>query len=175
MKIILTVALFLVPGAAAAAGQVPKAFEITSNPQLFVDDFLIERKEDVFRTLHNPERVATNPVIVPDRPWEGYLTMQPGTVIFDEEDGVFKMWYNTLPTREHPSIEQYLCYATSRDGLKWEKPNLNLIEFQGSKANNIVLKWSNWTHSLVRDAGDRSERRYKLAYWQTEDKKRCGV
>ena len=36
----------------------------------------------------------------------------------------------------HPS---YLCYAESRDGITWERPELNLVSFQGSTRNNIVL------------------------------------
>lgn len=31
-----------------------------------------------------------------------------------------------------------LCYATSRDGFNWEKPNLGMVEFQGSRNNNIL-------------------------------------
>ncbi|MDP2954775.1 MAG: hypothetical protein Q8N53_00020, partial [Longimicrobiales bacterium] len=31
-----------------------------------------------------------------------------------------------------------LCYATSKDGIHWEKPDLGLIEFGGSKHNNLV-------------------------------------
>src|SRR5439155_21891579 len=30
------------------------------------------------------------------------------------------------------------CYAESKDGLRWTKPNLGLFEFAGSKENNIV-------------------------------------
>lgn len=30
-------------------------------------------------------------------------------------------------------------YAESADGISWVKPNLNLVDFAGSKANNIVL------------------------------------
>jgi len=32
----------------------------------------------------------------------------------------------------------YLCLARSKDGMNWEKPVLGLVEFAGSKANNIV-------------------------------------
>src|SRR5690606_34341141 len=32
------------------------------------------------------------------------------------------------------------CYAESKDGINWVKPNLGLIEFNGSKNNNII--WS---------------------------------
>ena len=32
----------------------------------------------------------------------------------------------------------YACYAESKDGLRWEKPELGLFEFEGSKRNNIL-------------------------------------
>jgi len=32
----------------------------------------------------------------------------------------------------------YLCLAVSRDGVTWTKPELGLVEFAGSKRNNIV-------------------------------------
>ena len=31
------------------------------------------------------------------------------------------------------------CLATSPDGIHWEKPNLGLISFEGTTANNIIL------------------------------------
>ncbi len=31
-----------------------------------------------------------------------------------------------------------ICYATSTDGVEWVKPDLGLVEFNGSKHNNIV-------------------------------------
>ena len=30
------------------------------------------------------------------------------------------------------------CYAESKDGIHWTKPDLGLFEFDGSKKNNIV-------------------------------------
>ena len=39
----------------------------------------------------------------------------------------------------HAGAPTFLCYATSRDGVHWERPELGLVEFGGSKANNIVL------------------------------------
>ena len=45
----------------------------------------------------------------------GYLVLQPGTVIWDEEDGCFKMWYNTQPSWDRPDAGKNLCYATSSD------------------------------------------------------------
>ena len=33
---------------------------------------------------------------------------------------------------------QVVCYAESRDGIEWVKPELGLVKYEGSKANNIV-------------------------------------
>ena len=154
----------------------PPPIEVGPGTHLFVDDRLVAQTDRVWRSLNRPTKHRENPVVKPDRPWEGYLVLQPGTVIWDEEEQLFKMWYNTIGTQKRPYVEDYLCYATSRDGLAWEKPDLGLVEFRGSKKNNIFLKWSGWTHTLLKDPSDTDpKRRYKLAYWQTHDMDRCGI
>ena len=35
----------------------------------------------------------------------------------------------------HPEV---VCYAESKDGIHWSKPSLGLVEFNGSKENNII-------------------------------------
>ena len=57
--------------------------------------------------------------------------------------GTFHMWYcgSWGPLNLHPNFPPAgcsLCYATSSDGVHWEKPDLGLVEFNGSKHNNIV-------------------------------------
>lgn len=133
---------------------------------LFVDDVQIESMEKVTRTLHVPARAEENPVLTPDLPWEGSLILQPGTVIFDEDEHVFKMWYNSFATASKPDIQQLLLYATSKDGIHWERPQLGIVEFHGSKANNAFLNWCSWNNSVIKDDSDPdASRRYKLAYW----------
>lgn len=56
---------------------------------------------------------------------------------------VFHMWYmgNSGPRTNWAGHERKvwrMSYATSRDGFHWEKPVLGLVEFNGSKKNNIV-------------------------------------
>ena len=62
-----------------------------------------------------------------------------GTVIpFGDE---LRMWYmanSTRDDRERDGQQLRVCYATSKDGVNWEKPELGLVDFHGSKANNIV-------------------------------------
>lgn len=33
-----------------------------------------------------------------------------------------------------------ICYATSRDGLAWDKPELGIVDYDGSRANNILMR-----------------------------------
>ena len=85
----------------------------------------------------------------------------------------FHLWYNGNygPFANHIGYERencVICYATSRDGVNWEKPDLGLVEFKGSKKNNIVdlnepALWS--TCCVVYDPDDPNpKRRFKMAY-----------
>ena len=60
--------------------------------------------------------------------------------------------------------EMGICYATSRDGIKWEKPNLRLVEFNGSRDNNLIWRGPHGAGiSLDRHESDPS-RRFKIFY-----------
>jgi hypothetical protein len=143
---------------------------------LFVDDVQIDSMKKVTRTLHVPARAEENPVLTPDLPWEGSIVLQPGTVIYDEDEHVFKMWYNSLATASKPDIQELLLYATSKDGIHWEKPQLNIVDFHGSKANNVFLNWCSWNHSVIKDNSDiDASKRYKLAYWNWKTAGKEGV
>ena len=56
-----------------------------------------------------------------------------GTVI--EMDGELRMWYQSKGSLDGG---RRLSYAVSEDGVHWEKPNLGLVEYNGTKENNIV-------------------------------------
>ena len=125
---------------------------IGNEPQLFIDDHLIERMDGLARTLHQPKDISGNPVIAPEHPWE-HRRIPFGSVLWFPEERKFKCWYLTLNIydsrpgfrgyrKEHhiPIHEAaYICYAESKDGVNWTKPTLRLHEFRGSKENNIVL------------------------------------
>ena len=74
----------------------------------------------------NFKRVTKEPVLIPERPHEGFSVMNP-YVLRDEERGVFRMWYASGETYE-PNV---LCYAESKDGIHWEKSPLNPIYVRG--------------------------------------------
>lgn len=113
-----------------------EAIEIGGRRELLVDDYLIERMQGVELKLQKP--VPREVVTVHDAPWEGntccYFT------VFQDGD-LYRMYYRGSHFDEetekvaHPEV---VCYAESRDGINWEKPELGIVEFDGSKKNNIV-------------------------------------
>ena len=110
--------------------------EIGSRRELFVDDWLIERMTGLEQRLNppTPREVA----IVFDAPWEGNTSAY--VTVFRDGDR-FRMYYRgshfDLETGKTPHRE-VTCYAESDDGIRWRKPKLGLVEFDGSTANNIV-------------------------------------
>lgn len=125
----------VVPAGVASADE---PIEIGSRRELFVDSLLIEDTTgEATRKLHQPE--PREVVLVTGEPWEGntcaYYT------IFQDGD-LYRMYYRGSHFDEqtkkgaHPEVT---CYAESRDGIHWTKPELGLHEFNGSKANNIIL------------------------------------
>jgi hypothetical protein len=153
MRKVVVGALFVSCAMAAVSAGGPAAglIHIGSSKQLFVDDYLIESVTGAARVMNPAAKVPHNPVVRPDRPWEG-KEVRLSYVIFDDKDQRFKMWYSTttfVARREGAKVvvsgggeggasESRICLATSKDGTHWEKPDLGLVEFQGSKANNIV-------------------------------------
>ncbi|MBG89180.1 MAG: hypothetical protein CMO80_20105 [Verrucomicrobiales bacterium] len=122
-------------------GGIPaEPIELSNRRELFVDDFLIEKLNGAERRLHHP--TARDVAIVHDAPWEGNICYYH-TVFRDE--GLYRMYYRGAHSglrTSHPeaSGHQVVCYAESKDGLNWIKPDLGLVDFGGSKENNIIWK-----------------------------------
>ncbi len=143
---------------------------IGTQRQLFIDNYIIQSLKNARKVLNPADKHPQNPVLRADRPWEGALT-GPTRVIYDEDEGIFKMWYRTtkryfakrggemttydwvddrtvrstveVPYSYDLTDDEWLtCYAVSRDGVDWEKPNLGRVEFNNSNENNILPKES---------------------------------
>lgn len=75
-------------------------------------------------------------------------------------EGRYRMWYLCMPRDDERA--SYVCYAESADGENWERPELGLVEFAGSKANNIVADRRDYgLESVFRDPVAPPETRYK--------------
>ena len=99
--------------------------------QLFLDNYVLAGLENVKRQLHPPQKYG--PVVRPDQAWEGggiQIRMGPS---WNPQEKLWMMFY--------------CCgggYATSRDGLHWEKPVLGLQRYKGSKENNLMIPWTQY-------------------------------
>lgn len=135
---------------------------IGSRRELFVDDFLIAGMTGAELKLHKPQ--ARDVALVCDRPWEGNTSAY--YALFRDGDR-FLAYYRGSHFDEktkrsaHPEVA---CYAESRDGITWTKPELGVCEFKGSKQNNIVWTGAG-THNFTpfKDANPAcpAEARYK--------------
>ena len=144
---------------------------IGSEPQLFIDDEILSAKHGVVRTLH-PARKLEQPVLAPDRPWEGRRVYIYGSVHYDDDAQRYRMWYLTRLGRGHqqraPGLRErqgdIVLYAESADGIQWEKPSLGRHEFDGKRDNNILI-FDKHSPTVIFDADAPPEFRFKMAAW----------
>jgi hypothetical protein len=119
--------------AALPAAAAPR--RIGSAKQLFIDELLVASSRQVTLTM-NPASKTGERSIVAEHPWEDFYAGGWNTVL--EQDGAFTMWYEASSSEAGRHL-QMLAVARSRDGIHWEKPRLGIVEFRGSKNNNLVL------------------------------------
>ncbi len=114
-----------------------------SRPPLFTLDALPQMRLDYHSIPLGIHLVAqratkTEPVLTPEKADEIFLF--GGTLI--HEDGIYRLWHDCWPKEDigSPRIGHfnYVRYAESEDGVEWKFPSLGLIEYRGSRDNNIV-------------------------------------
>lgn len=127
--------LFAMANIAVADESSPQAVSIGDRRELFVDRFLVKRLDGAGITV---ALATTAEVVVKfDRPWEGPFV---GYITVMQDDDRLRMYYRGRPKAgSDGSDDEVTCYAESRDGVHWEKPNLRLHEVAGTLDNNVVL------------------------------------
>ena len=107
--------------------------DLGSRRELFVDDYLTDRLRGVELRLHQP--VPRNVVLDHYVPWEGNTS---GYHTVFQDGKLFRAYYRGShydPARPNKPV---VCYAESRDGIEWFRPELGLVNYQGSTRNNII-------------------------------------
>ena len=124
-------------GGVGATTPTQEPLAIGSRLELFLDPHIVAKLEgDAKLHLHKPQPQEV--VLVTDKPWEGN-TCAYYTVFRDGD--IFRMYYRGAhydTAKRKAAHREVACYAESKDGVHWTKPELGLFEFGGSKANNIV-------------------------------------
>ncbi len=132
----------------------PAVIPIDVGRQLLVDDFLIA-ETTLRRTFYRAQYHPASPVVKPDRPWEmrnGAMAMPYSDgVCYDPKDRLFKMWYMG-------GYCASTCYATSKDGIAWEKPLLDVVP----GTNKVSTLYRDSCTVMLDHAEKDPERRYKM-------------
>lgn len=103
----------------------PTVVNIDVGRQLFVDDFLIE-ESSLKRVYHLADKILANPLFKPETTVEldnGNIPVAApfnDGLWYDSKDKLFKMWY-------HAGWFNGTAYATSKDGVHWERPELDIV------------------------------------------------
>jgi hypothetical protein len=118
------------PASLAFAFALPATLFALPERHLFLDPTAIASAEGAVLTVNGPQ--SSEVVIRPDRPWEQLMISFYTTVI--EENGKIRLWYICRDIENKPN----LAYAESTDGVTWTKPNLGIVDYHGSRDNNLV-------------------------------------
>ena len=159
---------------------------------LLLDDRVVAQEQNVRLEIGAIRKSEANPLMEEDKPWEARFDNLYPNIVYDQEHKLYRCWYNPFiadpivnkTPRDRRDLDPFapedspgrqdkvpylpydrefgLCYATSQDGLKWTKPELNLVEFQGSTANNMLLHGSHGQGILIDPHDPRPERLYKM-------------
>ena len=109
--------------------------DIGKHLELFVDHFLIEKLDNVRLVLNRPrdEGVALRF----DEPWEGAFC---GYCTVIKDGDLFRLYYRgRSKVGADGSPGEVTCYAESKDGIEWTKPDFKIFNVEGQASNNIVL------------------------------------
>jgi hypothetical protein len=131
--------------------------DVGDRKQLFIDGRFIAESENV--KLHVNPPVKRGIVLRGDKPWDegwiGYCS------VLDDGSGEYKLYYGGYAIGKNGKLGPGgLCLATSPDGINWEKPDLGVVDFRGSKANNLVGTGAEFCVFL--DPKASPEQRYKM-------------
>jgi len=133
------------------------------------DSVSIPHTQNLRLEMRQPDRHPENPVLKRGEPGspDAMGVQFYGSVIRDQRK--FRMWYVAFDDETEnkaTSTRWRAAYAESEDGVKWTKPDLGLVEFKGSKANNLVDMGGDWGFvnlKVIKDDEDPDPaRRYKM-------------
>ena len=132
---------------AAFAGLAAAA--LAGEKHLLLDATLIASARNLATELGTAEKSRNNPLFAEQHPWEPRFDNLYPNVIWDRDDHLYKCWYTPfvvshLDEQRTTAAHAYwtyrepgLCYATSSDGLRWEKPLLPQFPFAGQPSNVV--------------------------------------
>jgi hypothetical protein len=110
-------------------------------PMIFADDF-VERHKIAWR-IEQAQQDPANPLLEPKYPWDDAVVgCGHGTALKDPIDGKFKAWVPSLSEDlqyKRGETQFRLTYLESDDGLRWQRPELDVCSLAGYPKTNILM------------------------------------
>jgi hypothetical protein len=100
------------------------------------------------------------PLFQASQPWEDFCITYCRVL---RDGGNWRMWYISFDHNYKTDDDYYVCCGTSSDGVKWERPKLGIVDYNGSKENNIIAK-GNFGNAVFLDPQADASERYKVVY-----------
>jgi len=154
-------------GLGRRAGTAAEPINVGSQSQLFVDKHLIAAATGIELAVNRPKKMGR--VFAPREPWEEYRIFVESVLHHGDTYRMYYSCMPSKPAGTGGTIQCRNCgretpddtvihdcgwcpsaktqarmfgniaYAESKDGIHWERPNLQQKEFDGDKANNLIL------------------------------------
>ena len=139
---------------------------IASRWELFLDEQMIAARDGLELRLQQP--IPREIAVEMDKPWEDVGSGVYNTVLKDGDE--YRLYYRASWFSKDAenvgdrSENQFTCMAVSPDGIHWTKPELGIIEIEGSTANNAIfagVNAHNFTPFIDKKPGCPASERYK--------------
>ncbi|MHC4675073.1 MAG: hypothetical protein ACYTBZ_21520 [Planctomycetota bacterium] len=124
--------------AQAFASSGTAVLDIADRRQVFIDGRFLAEAYNVALHVHQPAKTGEMN-IKPEHLWEVGGVGPYSNVV--KEGNTYHMWYHVMASLQWDGDDKSgsICYARSADGIHWEKPNLGVVAYKGSKDNNIIF------------------------------------
>jgi hypothetical protein len=140
--------------------------DVQDRKQLLFDHRFLAECDGVEHCVNIP-RKTNEKLLVAERPWEEAFVGPYCTVM--EDEGVYRMWYESYYRDADGKLLGVLCYAESSDAIQWHKPSVKLIEVKGTLDNNVVFPPPGRVYhggTVFKDPTAPAKERYKLFYYE---------
>ncbi len=115
----------------------------------------------------------------PPRKWEIRYDNSYPNVIYDPKYKKYRCYYtlcskdddSAIASKEERAARDYrpmptriasLAYAESDDGIRWVKPDLGIVAFEGKRNNNMLFRYAHGTGVFLDEAEIDPRKRYKM-------------
>jgi len=164
------VALTFIVLSLSSAQALPQKPDNPGSTILFVDDHDVLYRAGTQRVFQAPKRHKDKALMAMSKPWEvgiGYTSIHR-----DPKTGTYQLWYQAYGGARagDPALKCVVCYAESKDGIQFERPDLDLFPYKGEKSNIVLvsnaLYGDRYCCSVLVDPLEKDpKRRYKMAYY----------